>query len=160
MQRVLCKKNILIRFYTETKKPFRPTQASPPTGFTGSLILSVKMDWSIRKWKHQQLPIPSSKFHVTTSRTQNNSVIEQYPLHSSFIACHNGSSGSGETTDISSWETGWIKLILWERREIEPSGLLRLAPYFRSPLIGQPIVANWQRIWWWRPVSSRTSINV
>ena len=31
-------------------------------------------------------------------------------------------------------------------QQMLPSGLLRGEPYFRSPLIGQPILANWQRI--------------
>ena len=42
-------------------------------------------------------------------------------------------------------------------RQMPPSGLERGAPYFRSPLMGQPMVESWQRIWWWRPVSSSTS---
>ena len=31
--------------------------------------------------------------------------------------------------------------------EMLPSGLLRGAPYFKSPLIGHPIFANWHLIW-------------
>ena len=39
---------------------------------------------------------------------------------------------------ISSFLTGWTKVILLACREIPPSGLDRGAPYLRSPLIGQP----------------------
>ena len=67
-------------------------------------------------------------------------------------------SGKGASQEIGSLETGCTNSTWRESRLILPSGLLRGAPYLRSPLIGQPILASWQRIWWWRPVKSCTSI--
>ena len=62
--------------------------------------------------------------------------------------CHSESSGSGASTAICSFDTGCVNSTCRDISEMLPSGLLRGAPYFRSPLIGQPIAANWQRIWW------------
>ena len=45
-----------------------------------------------------------------------------------------------------SFDTGCTNSTLCERREILPSALLRGEPYFRSPLIGHPILANWHLI--------------
>ena len=75
-------------------------------------------------------------------------------------ACQRLSSGRGASTQMVSFETGWTNEIFRESSEMLPSGLLRLAPYFKSPLMGQPIAANWQRIWWCRPVISCTSKSV
>ena len=75
-------------------------------------------------------------------------------------ACQRLSSGRGASTQIVSLDTGWTNEIFRESSEMLPSGLLRLAPYFKSPLMGQPIAANWQRIWWCRPVISCTSKSV
>ena len=66
-------------------------------------------------------------------------------------------SGAGAIKSISSFDTGWMKRILRACRQMLPSGLERGKPYFRSPLMGHPIFANWQRIWWWRPVFRLTS---
>ena len=60
--------------------------------------------------------------------------------------CHKLPSGTGASTSISCLDTGWTKRTRRACRQMLPSGLLRGAPYFRSPLIGQPILANWQRI--------------
>ena len=73
---------------------------------------------------------------------------------------HKASSGTGAVTSISCFETGCIKDMRLAWSEIPPSGLERRAPYFKSPLMGDPILANWQRIWWWRPVLRVTSSNV
>ena len=54
-------------------------------------------------------------------------------------ACQRASSGSGAVTFIVSLLTGCTNSIYLERRQIEPSLLLRGEPYFRSPLIGEPI---------------------
>lgn len=59
---------------------------------------------------------------------------------------HKLSSGNGATTLIIFLDTGCTKDTLRANNDILPSGLLRFAPYFRSPLIGQPIFDNWQRI--------------
>ena len=60
--------------------------------------------------------------------------------------CHKLPSGTGASTSISCLDTGWTKRTRRACRQMLPSRLLRGAPYFRSPLIGQPILANWQRI--------------
>lgn len=52
------------------------------------------------------------------------------------------SSGKGASTEIKVFDTGWTNSTLCAKREMLPSGLLRLAPYFKSPLIGHPIAAN------------------
>ena len=62
--------------------------------------------------------------------------------------CHSESSGSGASTAICCFDTGCVNSTCLDISEMLPSGLLRGAPYFKSPLIGQPIAANWQRIWW------------
>ena len=41
-----------------------------------------------------------------------------------------------------------------------PSRFERGEPYLRSPLMGQPMAASWQRIWWCRPVRSSTSMRL
>ena len=60
--------------------------------------------------------------------------------------CHRFSFGNGASTLIFCLLTGWINSTLRANSEMLPSGLERLAPYFRSPRMGQPIFANWQRI--------------
>ena len=55
---------------------------------------------------------------------------------------HRLSDGTGATTSISSFETGWTKRTRRACRQILPSGLERGKPYFRSPLMGQPILAS------------------
>ena len=56
-------------------------------------------------------------------------------------------TGTGAVTTTSVFFTGWMKLTLREWRQIPPSALERGAPYFRSPLMTQPMFASWQRIW-------------
>ena len=51
-------------------------------------------------------------------------------------------SGNGASQEIGSLETGCTNSTWRESRLILPSGLLRGAPYLRSPLIGQPILAS------------------
>ena len=48
---------------------------------------------------------------------------------------------------IISWLTGCLKVIERACKLIPPPSFERGKPYFRSPLIGQPILANWHRIW-------------
>ena len=55
---------------------------------------------------------------------------------------HKFPSGTGASSSISSFETGWTNLICRAWRQILPSGLERGEPYFKSPLIGHPIFAN------------------
>ena len=55
---------------------------------------------------------------------------------------HNGSGGNGASMSMGALLTGWMNDMRWLCREMLPSGLERLAPYFRSPFIGQPIAAN------------------
>ena len=62
------------------------------------------------------------------------------------ISRHRLSSGIGLTMLIGSFETGCMNSTLRASSDMLPSGLLRRAPYFKSPLIGHPIFANWQRI--------------
>ena len=54
--------------------------------------------------------------------------------------------GHGASMAMCSWVTGCSKATLWAWSEMLPSSLLRGAPYLRSPLMGHPILANWQRI--------------
>lgn len=42
---------------------------------------------------------------------------------------------------------GMRESIAREWSEMPPSGFERRAPYFKSPLIGQPIFESWARIW-------------
>ena len=56
------------------------------------------------------------------------------------------SSGKGDSTLIFSLETGCMNSTLRDISDILPSGFERGAPYFKSPLMGHPIAANWQRI--------------
>ena len=53
--------------------------------------------------------------------------------------------------------TGWVNSARRACNPILASGLERLAPYFRSPLMMHPMCASWARIWWCLPVSSFTS---
>ena len=62
------------------------------------------------------------------------------------IACHKLSLGTGLSTYIFSLDTGCMNSTLRANNDMLPSGLLRRAPYFKSPFIGQPIFANWHRI--------------
>lgn len=53
---------------------------------------------------------------------------------------HKFPSGRGASSSISSLETGCMNLTLRACRQILPSGLERGEPYFKSPLIGHPIL--------------------
>ena len=57
-------------------------------------------------------------------------------------------AGTGASRKTSVFFTGWMKRMERAWREMPPSGLERGAPYLRSPLMGQPMWASWQRIWW------------
>ena len=61
-------------------------------------------------------------------------------------ACHKASAGTGASTHTGCLLTGWTNSTRRAINEMLPSGLLRRAPYFRSPLMGHPMAANWQRI--------------
>ena len=54
--------------------------------------------------------------------------------------------GKSAVTSITSFDTGCTNFTLRECRQILPSRFDRGNPYFKSPLIGHPILANWQRI--------------
>ena len=69
-------------------------------------------------------------------KEQNNHLAERPSI------CHSGSSGRGASTVIRSFETGWMKSTRRDISEMLPSGFERGAPYFRSPLMGQPIAAS------------------
>ena len=56
------------------------------------------------------------------------------------------SFGTGAVTTIRSRRTGWMKSTRYEWSEMPPSGFERRAPYFKSPLIGQPIFESCARI--------------
>ena len=56
-------------------------------------------------------------------------------------------AGTGASRKISVFFTGWMKRMERAWRDMPPSGLERGAPYLRSPLMGQPMCASWQRIW-------------
>ena len=64
------------------------------------------------------------------------------------------SSGVGAIMVKASLETGCVKLSFRAWRWIPPSGLLRSKPYFKSPLMGEPIADNCALIWWCLPVWS------
>ncbi len=55
--------------------------------------------------------------------------------------------GAGAVIFMDSPETGCVNCIARAWRWMLPSGLLRLKPYFKSPLMGQPMSANITRIW-------------
>ena len=55
---------------------------------------------------------------------------------------HKFPSGRGASSSISSLETGCMNRTLRACRQMLPSGLERGEPYFKSPLIGHPILAN------------------
>ena len=59
---------------------------------------------------------------------------------------HKGVSGSGAIIRMGAPETGCVKRIRRACRQMEPSGLERGAPYFKSPLMGQPMAASCARI--------------
>ena len=58
------------------------------------------------------------------------------------ISCHKCSSGTGATTETMLPVTGCANSILRACNEMLPSGLERLAPYFRSPLMTVPLAAS------------------
>ena len=58
------------------------------------------------------------------------------------IALHSLSSGTPAETSITVFETGCTNSTLRLIRDIDPSGLLRGAPYFKSPFMGHPIAAS------------------
>ena len=58
------------------------------------------------------------------------------------ISCHRRSAGTSASTHICSFDTGWTNSTRREWSEMLPSGLLRGAPYFRSPFIGHPMCAS------------------
>ena len=60
------------------------------------------------------------------------------------IFCISGVGGSSRRTFCLL--TGCMNSMECDCSEIPPSGLERLAPYFRSPLIGQPMFASCARI--------------
>lgn len=53
---------------------------------------------------------------------------------------HKFPSGRGASSSISSFETGCMNRTLRACRQMLPSGLERGEPYFKSPLIGHPIL--------------------
>ena len=62
------------------------------------------------------------------------------PSDSAFQSASPAGTGAMISTDRP--ETGCVKAMRRACRLIPPSGLERSAPYFRSPLIGQPMCAN------------------
>ena len=58
------------------------------------------------------------------------------------IALHSLSSGTPAETSTTVFETGCTNSTLRLIRDIDPSGLLRGAPYFKSPFMGHPIAAS------------------
>lgn len=65
-----------------------------------------------------------------------------HPLNYLAISCHRRSAGTSASTHICSFDTGWTNSTRREWSEMLPSGLLRGAPYFRSPFIGHPMCAS------------------
>src|SRR5690606_37934591 len=70
-----------------------------------------------------------------------------YPVHTFAKSFQIRSSGRGATALISSFLTGCTKETLLECNEMPPPSFERLAPYLRSPFIGQPAPASWALIW-------------
>ena len=66
---------------------------------------------------------------------------------------HTRSSGVGASMTSGCRDTGCVSSTRRASSEMLPSGLLRLSPYFRSPLTGHPIDDSITRIWCLRPVS-------
>lgn len=54
--------------------------------------------------------------------------------------------GAGASNITSVFFTGWTKATLRACNDMLPSGFERSAPYFKSPFIGHPAWASWQRI--------------
>ena len=77
-----------------------------------------------------------------SAESQNN-----FHLFICSIAFQRESAGTGATMLTGCFDTGWMNSALRECRQMPPSGLERGKPYFKSPLIGHPILASWQRIW-------------
>lgn len=56
------------------------------------------------------------------------------------------SAGRGASAHMLFFDTGWMNSMRLAWRDIPPSRLLRLAPYFKSPFIGWPVADSWTRI--------------
>ena len=101
----------------------------------------------LRKYNLTGEPNLSPSYFCHTMRThQWLSQFFSYIIHqitADANASHRQSwGGRGASTTIFSFETGCTKATLRASKQMLPSGLLRLAPYLRSPLIGHPIFAN------------------
>ena len=132
------------------------TTAETPDGKTYKKAMRKDMAYPLSKRKLQKqkaafCQIPDAResiirdssrpgLQIRHSRQPENDYLSFWKL------CHKLPSGTGASTSISCLDTGWTKRTRRACRQMLPSGLLRGAPYFRSPLIGQPILANWQRI--------------
>ena len=132
------------------------TTAETPDGKTYKKSHAENMAYPLSKRKLQKQKaafrqIPYARESIICDRTRPGLQIRHSrrpgnDYLSFWKLCHKLPSGTGASTSISCLDTGWTKRTRRACRQMLPSGLLRGAPYFRSPLIGQPILANWQRI--------------
>ncbi len=89
-------------------------------------------------------PIQSNRNLTPCVTTWPPSVLMLYPTYQRYkdTSFQTVSSGKGASTSISFLDTGWTNCIRRACKQILPLGLLRWAPYFKSPFIGHPKWAN------------------
>ena len=122
------------------KKAMRKDMAHP---LSKRKLQKQKRQHSVRFPIHENplfatAPVPACKYAILVSPEMTICHFESYAT--------NYPPARGPSRLSLCLDTGWTKRTRRACRQMLPSGLLRGEPYFRSPLIGQPILANWQRI--------------